>query len=133
MMRTALARRAALRSTRQFHSTPFRQEFIKKDSPDGTTSMLAGSPKTYALLGAAIIGVGGTYGMMMGSPRSVVPDDTAKQSVSGTSPTARANQPIGKTLQENQRPIRSFHAEVVVGNMCTSELILMREDKSRRM
>ncbi|KAK0744815.1 hypothetical protein B0T21DRAFT_344952 [Apiosordaria backusii] len=50
----------------------------------------------YALLGAAIIGVGGTYGMMMGSPRSVVPDDTAKQSVSGTSPTARANQPIGK-------------------------------------
>ncbi|KAK4175263.1 hypothetical protein QBC36DRAFT_241523 [Triangularia setosa] len=99
MMRPAVAR---FRTTaRQFHSTPFRREIITKDGPDGTTSAATGSNRSLVLLGAAIIGVAGTYGMLMGSPRTAVPDDTPKQPVSGTSPTsARANQASGK-LQPN--------------------------------
>ncbi|KAK0663476.1 hypothetical protein QBC41DRAFT_329193 [Cercophora samala] len=104
MIRAALTRRAIVRNTRQFHSTPFRREAIKKDGPDGTTSTATGSNRSLMLLGAAIIGVAGTYGMLMGSPRTVVPDDTSKQPVSGTSPTsARANQASGKLDPNNPK------------------------------
>ncbi|KAK4205011.1 hypothetical protein QBC40DRAFT_271614 [Triangularia verruculosa] len=96
MLRPTFAR-TALRSTRQFHSTPLRREVIKKDGPAGTTSTLTGSNKSLMLVGAAILGVGGTYAMLMGSPRTIVPDNTSGQPVSGTSPaSARANQASGK-------------------------------------
>ncbi|KAK4183960.1 hypothetical protein QBC35DRAFT_77244 [Podospora australis] len=93
----SVARTSGARSVarRQLHTTQPRPAMMKKRQ-DGT-SEIQWSPMTYAMLGAAIIGVCGTYGMLMASPRTMV----SKEDQVGTSSTSKANQPRGRGLDPN--------------------------------
>ncbi|KAK4244143.1 hypothetical protein C7999DRAFT_17564 [Corynascus novoguineensis] len=61
----------------QPRATNVRTAMYKKDRPDGTTSKLEWTPKTWAAIGGSILGVAGGYGYMMGKPHKVVGTDSS--------------------------------------------------------
>ncbi|KAL2127626.1 hypothetical protein VTI74DRAFT_10391 [Chaetomium olivicolor] len=67
--------------TRQPHVTNVRTAMYKKDRPDGTTSQLEWTPKTYAMVGGSILAVAGGYGYMMGKPYKVVGSEKSPASI----------------------------------------------------
>ncbi|KAL2166556.1 hypothetical protein VTG60DRAFT_2503 [Thermothelomyces hinnuleus] len=87
MLRTNAAK-SALRGhggarplTRPLRVTNVRTAMYKKESPDGTTSKLEWTPKTWAAVGGSILAVAGGYGYMMGKPQKVVGTDHSPVSV----------------------------------------------------
>ncbi|KAL2017335.1 hypothetical protein VTK56DRAFT_2308 [Thermocarpiscus australiensis] len=79
--RSGLTGSGARPLTRQLHATNVRTVMYKKDRPDGTTSQLEWTPKTYAVIGGAILGVAGLYGLMMGKPYKVVGSEASPASI----------------------------------------------------
>ncbi|KAK4112804.1 hypothetical protein N656DRAFT_779034 [Canariomyces notabilis] len=73
--------------TRPRRATNVRTAMYRKDSPDGTTSQLEWTPKTYAMIGGSILAVAGLYGLMMGKPGGVI--RTEKSPVSTTEKDAK--------------------------------------------
>ncbi|KAK4460005.1 hypothetical protein QBC42DRAFT_348394 [Cladorrhinum samala] len=92
--------RIAHSSARRIHTTRPRFESYRPNDPTKTTS--ESGNKTYAIIAALVLGVGGYYGLMMGSPRTAVPDNKSSTSMSGTSETSkRANESARSGVNPN--------------------------------
>ncbi|KAK3991079.1 hypothetical protein QBC44DRAFT_324188 [Cladorrhinum sp. PSN332] len=103
MLRTALtkSRVIAARTTRQLHTTRPRFEAYKPGSAPAEKSARGGNT-TYAIVSALVLGVGGYYGLLMGSPRTAVPPEN-KGSMAGTSVASkRANESAEGKVNPNR-------------------------------